>query len=59
MRRGEILKLAWSEIDFRNRLVHVIKTKRNKNRVVPMNNVMYKTLQELRAEANGSERVYQ
>ena len=24
-----------------------------------MNNVMYKTLQELRAEANGSEKVYQ
>ena len=59
MRRGEILKLAWAQVDFRNRLVHVIKTKRNKNRVIPMNNVMYKTLQELRAEANGSEKVYQ
>jgi len=58
MRRGEILKLAWSEIDFRNRLVHVIKTKRNKNRVVPMNNILYRTLQDLRSEANGSWRVY-
>lgn len=58
MRRGEILKLAWSEIDFRNRLVHVIKTKRNKNRVVPMNNILYRTFQGLRSEANGSERVY-
>jgi len=56
---SEILKLAWAQVDFRNRLVHVIKTTRNKNRVIPMNNVMYKTLQELRAEANGSERVYQ
>jgi integrase len=59
MRRGEILKLSWPQVDFRNRMVHVVKTKRNKNRVVPMNNAMYKTLQELRAEANGSERVYQ
>lgn len=59
MRRGEILKLAWPQVDFRSRLVHVVKTKRNKNRVVPMNNVLYKTLQGLKAEANGSERVYQ
>jgi excisionase family DNA binding protein len=59
MRRGEILKLAWPQVDFRNRLVHVVKTKRNKNRVVPMNNALYTTLQGLRAEAKGSERVYQ
>lgn len=58
MRRGEILKLTWSNVDFRNRLVHVVKTKRSKNRAIPMNNILYRTLQGLKAEADGSGKVY-
>jgi integrase len=58
MRRGEILGLTWSNVDFRNRLLHVVKTKRNKNRIVPMNNVLFQTFQSLKAAANGSEKVY-
>jgi integrase len=33
-------------------------TKRNKNRVIPMNSVLYEALQGLRVEANGSSYVY-
>jgi len=58
MRRGEILNLLWPQVDFRNRRVHVIKTKRNKNRVIPMNNSLYRTLQGLKAESNGCDKVY-
>lgn len=58
MRRGEILNLRWAQVDFRSRLVHVIKTKRAKNRIVPMNKTLYETLKTLRAEASGSDKVY-
>jgi excisionase family DNA binding protein len=58
MRRGEILSLNWPQVDFRSRLVHVIKTKRAKNRIVPMNKTLYETLQALRAEASGTDKVY-
>jgi excisionase family DNA binding protein len=58
MRRGEILNLKWPQVDFRSRLVHVIKTKRAKNRIVPMNKTLYETLQALRAEASGTDKVY-
>lgn len=58
MRRGEILNLRWAQVDFRSRLVHVIKTKRAKNRIVPMNKTLYETLRALRAEASGSDKVY-
>lgn len=58
MRRGEILNLRWPQVDFRSRLVHVIKTKRAKNRIVPMNKTLYETLKALRAEAPGSDKVY-
>jgi len=59
MRRGEILSLRWPQVDFRSRLVHVIKTKRAKNRIVPMNKTLYETLKALRAEASGSDKVYE
>jgi len=59
MRRGEILNLRWPQVDFRSRLVHVIKTKRAKNRIVPMNRTLYETLKALRAEASGSDKVYE
>ena len=58
MRRGEILNLRWAQVDFRSRLVHVIKTKRAKNRIVPMNKTLYETLKALRAEASGPDKVY-
>lgn len=58
MRRGEILNLAWPQIDFKNKRVYVIKTKSSRNRIVPMNDTLYHTLRSLKTEANGSERVY-
>ena len=58
MRRGEILNLAWPQIDFKNRLVYVIKTKSSRNRIIPMNDTLLNTLRSSKSEANGSERVY-
>lgn len=58
MRRGEILNLKWPQIDFEKRLVHVIKTKSSRNRIVPMNNMLYQTLRSMKTGANGTERVY-
>lgn len=37
MRRGEIFKLRWFDVDFARGVIHVRDTKTAKNRVVPMN----------------------
>lgn len=37
MRRGEILSLRWSQIDFARGVIHLIKTKSGKSRDVPIN----------------------
>ena len=58
MRRGEILNLKWPQVDFKNKRVYVIKTKSNRNRYILMTKTLYYTLQSLKAEANGSEKVY-
>jgi integrase len=39
MRRGEILKLRWTEVDFVRNLVYVTSTKSGKDRTVPLNDV--------------------
>lgn len=37
MRRGELFKLRWFDVDFNRGVIHVRDTKTNKNRDVPMN----------------------
>ena len=37
MRRGELLDLQWKNIDFNQGLIHLLKTKSGKQRVIPMN----------------------
>ena len=37
MRKGEIFNLKWHDIDFRNGLIHVLKTKNTEKREIPLN----------------------
>ncbi len=50
MRRGEILKLEWHEVDFGNDLIHLPaeKTKTNRKRDLPMNQMVRAALSEMR-----------
>jgi integrase len=53
MRRGEIINLEWQDIDFDRRLIHVrnksnFTVKGRRQRVIPMNERVYKTLSSLR-----------
>jgi len=53
MRRGEILSLEWSDIDFENRIIIVRQSKTNERRIIPMNDLVYKTLKEWRKHTRG------
>jgi integrase len=44
MRKQEILRLKWQQIDLANGLIHLEKTKSGKRREVPINDVLKKTL---------------
>jgi len=46
MRRGEVLGLRWSDIDFVNYNMHVKNTKSGKDRIVPMNSLVAATLKK-------------
>jgi len=44
MRRGEILNLKWQDVDLRNRVIKIRKTKNNETRIVPINDTLYNEL---------------
>lgn len=48
MRRGEILNLKWSEVDFRVGIINVAVSKNGEGRKIPMNETVEKTLLELK-----------
>ncbi len=50
MRRGEILNLKWSQVDFTERKIVVEKTKSQKFRFLPMNSTVYNELRRLKAK---------
>ena len=52
MRKSEILKLRWQEVDLKNRIITLTKTKNNEIRSIPINNALYK---ELLILSNGNE----
>lgn len=58
MRRGEILNLRWSEVDFGRNVVHVTRTKSGKDRTVPLNEVARSVLLELKQHSKGSDSVF-
>ncbi|MBU4487933.1 MAG: tyrosine-type recombinase/integrase [Candidatus Omnitrophica bacterium] len=47
MRKGEILKLKWNDIDFKTNLIYLMETKNNEIRKAPMNNTVRKTLMKI------------
>ena len=51
MRRSEIAKLKWENIDFEDRYIYVIETKNDEFRSIPINNMLFKTLIDLREKA--------
>jgi integrase len=59
LRRGEILKLAKSDVDFIRNIIHVRNTKNNKDRFVPLNEVARAELLRLVREAGEHEYLFQ
>jgi len=53
LRKSEILNLKWNNIDFKNKMIIVDKTKTNERRIIPMNNAIYKELQDISRNRNG------
>jgi integrase len=47
MRRSELLKLQWSDIDLANRVITVEQAKSGKKRTIPIDDTLFKTLQVL------------
>lgn len=48
MRRGEILWLKWSEVDFENRIIHLATSKSGKPRTIELCDTVYNTLAVLK-----------
>jgi len=47
MRRGELFKLQWKDIDFRNRFVRVADSKNGESRKIPMNQTLEEALKRI------------
>lgn len=58
MRRGELLKLRWQNVDFARGLIYVTNTKTGHDRDVPMNSVVRETLLELQKQYGDFEYVF-
>ncbi|MDA2918597.1 tyrosine-type recombinase/integrase [Desulfobacterota bacterium AH_259_B03_O07] len=48
MRRGEIAKLRWEDVDFEDRYIHVVESKNNEARSIPVSGMLMNTLKELK-----------
>ena len=47
MRRGEIMKLEWRDVDLRNRVLRVRESKSGKQRTIPIDDTLHSTLRGL------------
>jgi integrase len=57
-RRGELLKLRWSNVDFGLTLINFTETKTNRDRSVPMEPIVREALLELSEQAGNGEFVF-
>jgi integrase len=57
-RRGELLKLRWSNVDFGLNLINFTETKTNKDRAVPMEPIVREALLELNEQNGNAEYVF-
>ena len=53
MRKGELFSLKWSDVDLRNRLIHVRDSKSNKQRTLPMDDTLRTLLKSLPSRFKG------
>ena len=58
MRRGEILKLNWSNVDLLRRQILVTGTKSGKNRIIPINSDLLSVLEDLKRTKGGNGYVF-
>jgi integrase len=57
-RRGELLKLRWSNVDFDLNAINFTETKTNRDRSVPMEPIVQEPLLDLRDQAGDAEYVF-
>jgi integrase len=57
MRKSEILNLKWSNVDLKNRVITINKTKNNEIKIVPINDILYNTLAKIK-KGNGDQFVF-
>lgn len=50
MRKGEILRLKWEDIDLKNRVITIRTSKNNEARIIPMNDILHRELISIGAE---------
>ncbi len=50
MRYGEIINLKWKDIDFESSYIHITKSKSGKDRKIPINDILYRTLKKQKSE---------
>lgn len=53
MRKGELQKLKWADVDFKNLKITVINAKNNESRVIPINKTLYNELHSLSKTSKG------
>lgn len=58
MRRGEILNLKWSQIDFKARMIRIERTKSGNMRFIPINSPILHELINLKSRRNRNEYVF-
>lgn len=58
MRRGEVLGLRWSQVDFERDFIKAERTKSGKDRAIPMNSQVVNVLKEHRAHEGHKEFVF-
>lgn len=58
MRKGEVLKLKWENVDFEAQEITIVETKDDEDRVVPMNPLLFSLLSTLKAQDGKGEYVF-
>jgi integrase len=47
MRRGEILSLTWNDVDLKNRIIQIERSKTNERRIIPINDALCDSLKSI------------
>jgi integrase len=58
LRRQELFKLTWDDVDFRRRQLYIRETKTSKSRYIPMNETVCTELRELNRNRKGEGLVF-